>query len=94
MKTHLNIWFYMHLAVVFSGIFFIRGELGWVLAIFSAACAWLIFKIPKPFFAGFQYVDTGSTGNSCSNGDDSDNEFLGDTTITNVDIDNFANLFH
>jgi hypothetical protein len=82
-----SIWFYMHLAAVFSGIFLIGGELGWVLAIFSAACAWLIYKIPKPFFSGFQYVET---GNSYSDGDDddSDNEFLGISDNTSPDLDN------
>jgi hypothetical protein len=51
---------------------------------------WLIYKIPKPFFSKFQYVDTGNSGNSCSDGDDSDNEFLANTTIANVDIDNMT----
>jgi hypothetical protein len=80
-----SIWFYIHLAVVFSGLFLIRGELGWVLATFSAACAWLIYKIPKPFFGGFQYVET---GNSCSDGDESDNESIVICDIYSPDLDN------
>jgi len=81
----LSIWFYIHLAVVITGIFVIRGELGWVLGTFSAICAWLIYKIPKPFFGGFRYVDTGS---SYSDYDDSDNESTVICDITSPDLDN------
>jgi hypothetical protein len=84
-KSHLGFWFYAHVATVISGIFLIRGELGWVLATFSAACAWLIYKIPKPFLSGFQYVDT---GNSYSDGDDSDNESTVICDICSPDLDN------
>lgn len=46
-KSHLGFWFYAHIATVISGLFMVRGELGWVLAVFSGACAWLIFKFPR-----------------------------------------------
>ena len=81
----LGFWFYLHIAVVLSGIFFIPGALGWVLGTFSAACAWMIYRIPKPFFGGFKDVDT---GRSCSDGDESDNESIVICDIYSPDLDN------
>jgi len=63
-----SIWFYLHLAVIFSGIFLVHGGLGWVLATFSAACAWLICKFPYPAEPHFAEYTPGTVSPSQETG--------------------------
>jgi len=81
-----NKWFWVHVAVIFAGVFLIPGDLGWALAGFGAACAFLIRKFPKnpePF------VLTSEQRELLKYKDN--DEFLGVCDITSVDLTNMTN---